>query len=229
MLFLRNPNRRERVGTGASPVPQGGDARPSTPGSGSRRAARLLKDERGAALLEFAISLPLLVAFVVAIFDFSGAADKKQKIEQAAQEGAIVAGAQPMSDIQSSNANPDSLQPVVVAIFNSLADSGVLPNANTGGGCLMPPPAPTPPVSPALLWTYTITGCSPVPYSSDQLIITINRGWVTGTAPAAVGTTVTVSYPYHWPLNSVFQLLVPAATYTAQTTLIESSTVHNQM
>ena len=60
----------------------------------------LLRDEQGSALLEFAITLPLLVVFVVGIYDFSGAFNQKQKIEQAAQEGAIIAGAQPMSDIQ---------------------------------------------------------------------------------------------------------------------------------
>ena len=43
------------------------------------------RDEQGAALLEFAISLPLLVVFIVGIFDFSGAFNQKQKIEQAAQ------------------------------------------------------------------------------------------------------------------------------------------------
>ena len=86
-------------------------------------------DAVGSALLEFAISLPLLVVFVVGIYDFSGAFNQKQKIGQAAQEGAIVAGAQPMSDIERSPANPDSLQPVVTAVFNSLAASGVLPNA----------------------------------------------------------------------------------------------------
>ncbi len=83
------------------------------------------------------------MVFVVGIYDFSGAFNQKQKIEQAAQEGAILAGAQPMSDIQTTNSNPDSLQPVVVAVFNSLAAGGVLPNANTGGGCIMPPPSPT--------------------------------------------------------------------------------------
>jgi hypothetical protein len=217
MLHLRNPSRRERLHflsgeTGASPVP-----------------VAALMDEQGAALLEFAIALPLLVVFVVGIYDFSGAANQKQKIDQAAQEGAIVAGAQPMSDIQSSNTNPDSLKPVVVAIFNSLAASGILPNANGGGGCQMPPPAPTPPVSPGLAWTYTISGCSKIPHTSDLLVIIINRGWVSGTAPAAVGTTVTVTFPYHWQFNSVIQLLVPGASYAAQTTLTETATVHNQM
>src|SRR5260370_240663 len=91
-----------------------------SPKSGVLGTVSLLRDVRGAALLEFAISLPLLVVFVVGIFDFSGAFNQRQKIEQAAQEGAIVAAAQPMSDIDSSNfdtngpnSGPNSLQPVV--------------------------------------------------------------------------------------------------------------------
>src|SRR5260370_33788905 len=127
--------------------------------SGAPGAASLLRDVQGAALLEFAISLPLLAVFVVGIYDFSGAFNQKQKIEQAAQEGAIVAGAQPTSDIASDTANPQSLQPVVKAIFNSLAGSGVLPN----GTCTPPGTASGPT---GLAWTYTISGCP------DDLIIT---------------------------------------------------------
>src|SRR6267378_683643 len=124
-----------------------------------RRTVSLLREVQGAALLEFAITLPLLVVFVVGIFDFSGAFNQKQKIEQAAQQGAIIAGAQPMSDIASGNGNPDSLQPVVTAVFNSLTASGVVPQ-----GTCAPPVTPkhTPP---SLKWTYTITGCP------DDLVI----------------------------------------------------------
>src|SRR5271157_1890474 len=103
--------------------------------SGAPGLVNLLGEEQGSALLEFAIVLPLLVVFVVGIYDFSGAFNQKQKIEQAAQEGAIVAGAQPMTDIlpgSSTPSSPDSLQPVLTAILNSLAGGGVLPNANQG-------------------------------------------------------------------------------------------------
>ena len=75
-----------------------------------RRLASSTKQTEGSALVEFAIALPLLVVFIVGIYDFSGAFNQKQKIEQAAQEGAIVAGAQPMNDIEPANGNPDSLQ-----------------------------------------------------------------------------------------------------------------------
>src|ERR1700681_265891 len=140
-----------------------------------RRTVGLLRETQGAALLEFAITLPLLVVFVVGIFDFSGAFNQKQKIEQAAQEGAIIAGAQPKSDIVSGNGNPDSLQPVLIAVFNSLAGSGVLPGA--GQSCTPPPPAPTRPTRTSLAWIYTISGCSGTTVA-DDLVITIDRGWV---------------------------------------------------
>lgn len=181
-----------------------------------------LKDQYGSALLEFAIVLPLLVVFVVGIYDFSGAFNQKQKIEQAAQEGAIIAGAQPTSDIQSSNGNPASLQAVVTAVLNSLLASGVLTNAACGPYTITPP-------SGNLIWTYKITGCDSN-FPSDNLILTINRGWISvASTPAVVGTAVTVQYPYHWRFNTAIQLLIPGATYAAITQLTESSTVHNQL
>jgi Flp pilus assembly protein TadG len=187
-----------------------------------RGTVGLLREAEGAALLEFAITLPLLMVFVVGIFDFSGAFNQKQKIEQAAQEGAIIAGAQSMSDIASGNGNPDSLQPIVTAVFNSMAASGVVPK----GACA---PAVTPTHSGSnLKWTYTITDCP------DDLVIVIDRGWVSPSVgspstPAALGTTVRVTYPYHWRFNSVIQVLFPGAKYAPITYLTESATVHNQM
>jgi Flp pilus assembly protein TadG len=182
----------------------------------------LAKQTEGSALLEFAIVLPLLVVFVVGIYDFSGAFNQKQKVAQAAQQGAITAGAQPTSDIDPSNGDPDSLHSVVTIIFNSLAGSGVLSLASS-----CKPVTIAPSGHPAgLTWTYTISGCP------DNLIITINRGWMppgaTATPPVTVGTQVTVDYPYHWRFNSAIQLLVPSASYTNTPHIIETAAVHNQ-
>jgi Flp pilus assembly protein TadG len=198
-----------------------------TPCSKSERSGRvsiagLLGDMQGAALLEFAVSLPLLVVFVVGIYDFSGAFNQKQKIEQAAQQGAIVAGAQPMSGLlASSNGNPPSLQAVATAIYNSLVGSGVLPT-----GTCSPPGTASGPVG--LTWTYTISACNTA-HPGDNLVITINRGWVPGSgSPMTIGTVVTVQYTYYWQFNSVIQSLIPGASYAATTLLTESATVHNQ-
>jgi Flp pilus assembly protein TadG len=183
----------------------------------------LLRETGGSAILEFAVTLPLLAVFIVGIYDFSAAFDQKQKLAQAAQEGAIVAAAQPTSDLYSDlapNASPSSLQPVVTAVFNSLAGSGVLAT----GACT--PPWPVSGTS-AMTWTYTMA-CP-----TDNLVIAVNRGWVCSACatapPPAVGTTVTVTYPYHWRFNSVIQLLFPGShTYAAVTTVTESATVPNQ-
>jgi Flp pilus assembly protein TadG len=190
---------------------------------------RFTRNQQGSAIVEFAIALPLLVVFVVGIYDFSAAFDTKQKISQAAQEGAILAGSQPMNDIQSiAGSNPPSLQAVVTAVFNSLVASGALPAPQS---CVTGNP-PTGPVG--LTWTYTISGCSTA-HSSDNLIITINRGWVSpgtsgvSTNPDAVGTTVQVVFPYHWQFNTVIQLLIPGANYSAMTYLTENATVQNQL
>ena len=212
---------------------------PTLPRGGFRTLERFGHIE-GSAILEFAITLPILVVFVVGIFDFGGAFNQKQKIEQAAQEGAIVAAAQPMSDIVTSSSsaptNPNSLQPVVTAIFNSLAASGVLPNANQSGGTCKPPSTPS--SQAALAWTYQVPGCSSNPPStstgcfgdtSDTLYIVINRGWVSGTSPTVIGTMVTVSYDYDWRFNSAIQLLIPGSGFAARTCLAESSSVHNQI
>ena len=217
------------------------------------RAQRLLRKTDGSAILEFAISLPLLVVFVVGIYDFSGAFNQKQKIEQAAQEGAIVAAAQPTNDLTvgssyNSQGGPLSLQPVVAAVFNSLAGSGVLAQANQGSCSLKPPlnvnqlPQPGLTVGP-FTWVYTISGCSGYPGDSNRgcmsdsgnnLWIVINRDWIgpsvsiQGETIAPVGTSVTVSYDYHWRFNSAIQLLFPDAGYKPKTCISETSTVLNQ-
>jgi Flp pilus assembly protein TadG len=177
-------------------------------------------DELGSALVEFAVSLPLLVVFVVGIFDFSGAFNQKQKMEQAAQEGAIVAAAQQMTDITTTgNGSPDSLQPVAAAVFNSLAASRVLPLANQGT-CQAASNTVT--QTGPLEWTIVVSGCP------DVLNVTINRGWVPPVTDTTktVGTLLTVIYPYHWRFNSVIQLL--GGSYQAKTYLIETAKVHNQ-
>src|ERR1039458_10618341 len=150
MPRLRIPHSRFSIAA-SLPIETGPAPSPLAP-SPLDPSLRLLKSDQGSALLEFAIVLPLLVVFVVGIYDFSGAFNQKQKIAKAAQEGAILAGAQPMSDIETTAGDPGSLHPVVTAIFNSLVGSGVVPN----GTCTPPGTAAG---GPNLTWTYSIAGC----------------------------------------------------------------------
>ena len=179
------------------------------------RWARARKPSEGSALLEFAIALPLLVVFIVGIYDFSGSFNQKQKISHAAQEGAVAAGAQPMIDLDPGNGNPNSLQQVVTVITTSLTANNVIPQA----GC--DPPAGV--WVSGLKWQYTIA-------CADSLTIIIDRGVIVAAGPpATIGTTVEVSYPYRWRFHSVIQLLFPGAVYANAPLLDESATVHNQM
>ena len=178
------------------------------------------RSTKGSALIEFAVAVPLLVVFIVGIYDFSAAFNQKQKIEHAALSGAIAGGALPTGDLDPAVSDPASLQPVAAVVFNSLAADGVLPLANQGT-CLPPTAASSHPTD--LSWAYSVAGCP------DTLTITIDRGVVDPGPPATVSTQVTVRYLYHWRFNSVIQLLVPGASYAATTDVTESAMVHNQM
>jgi len=182
------------------------------------RLTDIARGTEASALVEFAITVPLLVVFIVGIYDFSAAYNQEQKLEHAAQTGAVIAAAQPRTDIYNGNASPDSLKPVVEVVFNSLATNNVLPLANQS-----PCAAASSSVTPTgLVWTYQISGCP------DQLTIVINSAAVQAGPPATVGTSVTVTYPYRWRFNSAIQLLFPA-NYSAITDLTETATVHNQL
>jgi Flp pilus assembly protein TadG len=66
----------------------------------------LLADSQGSQILEFAVSLPLLMVFVVGIFDFGGAFNLKQKLNNAAREGAHYASGLPANDLNSVGTPP---------------------------------------------------------------------------------------------------------------------------
>ena len=183
--------------------------------------AKLRDEVGGSALLEFAIVLPLLVVFIVGIYDFSGAFNQKQKIEHAALAGAVIAGAQATSDIGTTTTNPDSLQPVVEVIFRSLDEDNLLPLADQGTCRLV---SATATKTGVLIWTYTISGCP------DTVTIVIDRGFVpvTSDTTKTIGSRVQVTYKYRWRFNSAIQLLFPGASYAATTDITETATVHNQ-
>jgi len=189
-------------------------------------AGRGWRDERAAQLLEFAVSLPLLVVFVVGIFDFSNAFTLKQKLTNAARDGARVAAADPASDLQSpSTPVPASVIDAFQVVYNNLAANNI--NAcgllATGGN------APT--TTSGLTWTYTgTTNCPP-----GGLTIIINRGYyfpltgatlpsVTctsqspGAQTAVIGTCVSIQYAYPWRFGKVASLMGRTASLPVQIT-----------
>jgi hypothetical protein len=149
----------------------------------------------GSQIVEFALSVPLLVLFVIGIFDFSGALALKHKLENAVREGARVAAADPATDLNASM--PVSVSDAYQAVDNYLLSE----NVNDCG--LMSAAAPA---GASLKWKYTAnTGCP----GASGLTLTIDRGCnssknmtLGGNSAYVICTQVTIVYPYVWEFNT---------------------------
>jgi len=184
---------------------------------------RWLQGTDASSLAEFAISLPLLIVLVVGIFDFGGAFNQKQELNNAVREGARFGASQPTNDLCTTTC---AVVPPSVDAIRVLVDSYLqAARLNDCGLSSASPNSPNPP------WTYQAsTGCP------GTLTLTIVRGYLpaggcnltTATAPVVniPCTQVTISYPYAWHFNSVIQLLAPGSNY-ALTTLTTASTAAN--
>jgi len=171
-------------------------------------------DDCASQIVEFAISLPLLVLFVVGIFDFSGALTLKQKLSNAAREGARVAAADPANDLSGSPSPiPASVGDALQVVDNYLISEKI---NDCGLNTALPVQSGV-----TLTWgsNVQLNGC-PIP----GLTFTINRGYFspqTGAtlAPAnctppqlpsgqtaIVGTCVTIQYAYKWQFGGVSSL-----------------------
>ncbi|MGA2744703.1 MAG: TadE/TadG family type IV pilus assembly protein [Candidatus Sulfotelmatobacter sp.] len=186
-----------------------------------------LRDERAAQLVEFAVALPLLVFFVIGIFDFSNAFTFKQKLTNITRDAARAAASDPANDLQSySTVAPASVTDAFYDIYNYLQANSI----NTCGISSTPSP------SGVLTWTYTATGNGCPPFG---LTIIINRGYYFPSAAATqpancqtpqppggqtaiIGTCISVQYGYQWRFGRIASLLGGA---TALPTTISAAAV----
>lgn len=178
-----------------------------------------LKNDRASQIAEFALSLPLLVVFVVGIFDFSGAITLKQKLTNAAREGARMAAADPSNDL----AGPASGLPLSVSDAYYIVDSYLVADkindCGLGSTSGMPLQSGT-----TLTWVSTATGCG-----STSLVLTINRGCIaaeSGGGVDTVNTCVTIQYPYAWRFTNVSGLV--GGSFTPSSTITTGATAFNE-
>ena len=172
--------------------------------------ARMWRADNAAQIVEFAVSLPLLLVFVVGIFDFSGAFTLKEKLTDAARDAARGAATDPANDL--SAAVPVSVNDAFQIVDNYLT-------ANRISDCgITASPTPTPP----LIWTYS---ASASPCTGTGLKLVINRGYyfpsnstaaasadcsaqaVAGGQTAVLSTCVIIQYEYAWRFDKVISLL----------------------
>ncbi len=181
---------------------------------------RLGADERASQIVEFALSLPLLVLFVVGIFDFSGALSLKQKLTNAAREGARVAAADPANDL----GNPSAVLPGSVIDAFYVVDNYLISEKISDCGLTEPVHSGA-----TLTWVSNGTGCGGGPSGTFQL--TIDRGYITqqtinGATVNVVSTRVTLLYPYKWQYSSVTGLF--GITFIGPTSITTTATAFNE-
>jgi hypothetical protein len=164
-----------------------------------------------AALIEFAVALPLLVVLIIGIFDFGGAFNLKQELNNAVREGAIFGASQPTNDLNNGSTPPsvDAVRYLVASYLQTarLNDCGLSSSSLVGV------------LATTMTWIYTTKGSCPGP---TDLTLTIERACVAPSCPFATTfpnayvpyTNVKIVYPYVWHFNNVIQLLVPGANYT---------------
>jgi Flp pilus assembly protein TadG len=175
----------------------------------------LAGDTRGSQIAEFALALPLIIVFVVGIYDFSQAFGLKQKLGNAAGVGARIASNQSSLDL--TQATPATVTAVARAVGAYLQSVGL-----NDCGLASSPPSP---LKANLKWTYSAsTGCS------SPLTLTIDRGVVTTanlnppyTTMKVENTQVTLSYPYTWMFGNVITLLSPSSTYARGTSQLQGT------
>ncbi len=186
-------------------------------------AARLRREDAASQIVEFAVALPLLVVFVVGIFDFSGAFTLKQKLTNAAREGARAAAAGPASDLT----NPSTTPPVPASVTDAFWVVDNYLNSEKINDCGLSSASGT---GSRLRWTYSAKG-NGCPVTGNGVTLTIDRGCVTQsvgvTTVNVVGTCVNIKYSYQWRFQSVITLLVPA-TYQGVTDLSASAAALNE-
>ncbi len=173
---------------------------------------RLLRDSEAAQLLEFALVLPLLVVMVIGAVDFGAAWLLKDKLSNAARDGARIAASQ-LNDLNSGSNPPASVTAVRDAVANYLTNANVTTcaidtNASSAG---------------TLAWQYASSsaGCG-------NFLLKIERGYTfTGGGMTLTATRVTLNYPFNWNFGHVVKLLAPSSTYTASLPLSTTAVMQN--
>jgi len=200
------------------------------------RAARRLKsrvfsESGGSQLVEFAVSLPLLVFLTVGIFDFGSAYTVKEKLAGMAQEAARIGAAQPEGDL--SYTSGDCTQLVAVCAVRDVVDHHLVSAHMDDCGLASASPTYAGRVAQygPLTWTFTSKGGCP-----DNLVLTIGRGYTYTTnlsnpfsnrTYTIEATKVTLSYSYRWQFGKVVGLVAPGSTFAGVSQITSTAVMQN--
>jgi Flp pilus assembly protein TadG len=189
--------------------------RPRDGHSGIARLARTVAfSGDGSQLFEFALVLPFLLVLVMGILDFGQVYNLKQKLNNAAREAVRFAA--------NENSGPNNLS--VSGVSDTSAIRDVVANYLTNAGvtqCTIAA-SPTPPFT-GFVYTFSSgsTGCG-----SFSLVISRAYPITVGTA-TAIGTRVSLTYPYTWSFGSIMGLLLPGSTLSLPASISTDAVMQN--
>lgn len=173
------------------------------------------------------MSLPLLLVLVVGIYDFGSAFTVKEKIGNAAREGARFASNLPAADLSSVGATCTA--PGSICSVRDLVDANLIASKLNDCGLLsVTPLAGATPLS----WVFTTSPTSGCPAA---LTLTIERGVVlppialaTSAVPYTIeASRITLQYPYAWTFNRVITLIASGTNYPGTSQLTEVAVMQN--
>ncbi|MCL5006324.1 MAG: pilus assembly protein [Acidobacteria bacterium] len=157
-----------------------------------RKPRRILWGTEAAELLEFGLALPVILVMLLGILDFANAYHMKQKLANAAREGARLGASEPWVDGDTSS--PQSVQAIYDDVVTYLQDARV---DTSFIGTTM---------------NYDTATCTATYYSSGAYGLKIERNvqLVSGGSPF-MATRVTLSYPFHWTygFDHIIRLMIP--------------------
>ncbi len=181
----------------------------------------LARNEKGAELIELAITLPIFLLMIIGIIDFGGAWAARDQIEGAARSGARAAVAS-FNDTTNPQCGggPCSVQVAVDAAVSALGNSNMPTCGMTAAG-IATTGAP---------FTWNDTAVCP---NGGAFTITVARAvpevdGSTGTNVNVLTTQVTVSYPYTFKLNMGGGLIFSGNPFATYVTLNSMVTMVNQ-
>jgi len=180
--------------------------------SNGRPARRgLVRGAEGAQLLEFALVLPMLLVIVFGAADFGKAWALKDKLSNAARDGARIAASQSRADL--TQTNPPSVQALrdVIANYQTSANvtTCVIGTTATSAGPF------------AWQYTSTSTGCG-----AFLLKIERNYTFVSGTTTIQA-TRVTLTYPLTWNIGRLMKLMIPSSTLGNSVNITTTAVMQN--
>jgi Flp pilus assembly protein TadG len=183
------------------------------------RFLRIIQSSEAAQLLEFALATPMLLVMVVGLLDFGQAYNLKQKLNNAAREGARFAITESCADCTQSA--PPTTQAIENTIVNYLTNANVDVCGLTG--------TTTPAVGPGAFASWTFTSPSACTGTGQNLTIEIDRAitFVNGNGVTVGASKVVINRPYAWTFNQVIGILVPGANYLAVTSISSDATIEN--